>query len=221
MSLEPLDPLVLLPGQQVIIYGERLVTPEKTRNRIVVKNTGVVIPPPPMGKNLIANGRIEDAAGNASLVGWSQSPAWFNSHAPRPDSPSQTHFIQADRDFRPGVVNVWQGGNPSSAYIETCTPGDLPEHAGLALRWEVAHHMVTGDAIWELDGRSDADAPWQASGTVSITEGVPGDKHVKVVNYTNTVNTPGGFRQYRLRAAVTLADNRDGVIFGDVVLAIA
>lgn len=177
--------------------------------------------PPPSGDNRIPNGRLEDAGGNASLLGWLQEPTkvWMNTHAPRPGC--EGHFIQADRDFPPPAGgNVWKGGNPSSATIETFTAEDLPAHSEVWLSWICAHHMVAGSAVWELSGRVDSDAPWSAPDVFDITAGVPGTKICAAVGPVKILVPAGGFRQYRLRAAVTLASNADGVIFGDVKLTV-
>lgn len=193
-----------------------------TRAGITVASVPITEPPKPPGEpggdNLIVNGKFQDASGAASLAGWDQDKDWFDTHEPRPDCLGTRH-AQADRDFGPGVVNAWEGGNPSTASIWTETEEDLPEHSEVWLSWVCAHHMVKGSAVWELDGRSGPDEDWMPFTSYGIVFGVPGDKSCRAVPpRLATVNKPGGFRQYRLRATVTLADNRDGCIFGDVRL---
>lgn len=220
------------PGEEVEITGTNLILPDIARNKIVVRSKvkpGVPPPPdpdpepipPPSGENRIANGRLEDAQGNASLDWWFQEPGqvWFNTHSPRPGCVG--HFIQGDRDFPPPAGgNVWRGGNPSSATIETFTAADLPQHSEVYLSWSCAHHITTGSAVWQLEGRQLPAADFSDLGEFSIVAGVPGTKVCKVVSAPKIVVPAGGFRQYRLRAAVTLASDGDGVIFGDVKLTV-
>ena len=221
--------IVLIPGEKVIIttLGDvgRLAVPVKTRKRVEVVDTSVPQPPDPdpdpipSGENRIPNGKLEDAQGNASLAGWVQVPGkeWFNTHAPRPGCDG--HFVQGDRDFPPPAGgNVWKGGNPSTATIETFTAADLPQHSEVYLSWTCAHHMQVGTALWQLDGRNGADTDFSAVGVFSIVEGVPGTKICMAVGPKLVQVPAGGYREYRLRATVTLASDADGVIFGDIKL---
>lgn len=223
--------IVLNPQEKVTIktLGDagRLVVTLKSRKVIEIVNSTEPVPgggtPPPSGANLILNGCIKDASGAPSLEYWEQEPGkvWFNTHTVRPDSPSGCPAIQGDTDEN--APGPWPKTFPSTAWIETVTAGNQPSHSALKLGWETAHHMIRGTALWHVFARNAETDPWTAIGVLSIVEGVPGDKSSNTVAPKTIAVPPGGFRQYKLRALVTLADplGRDGVIFTAINLTLA
>ena len=229
-----MDPIVLGDNEEIEIYGDRLTVPEKSRSRILIRNVVKGAPPPPPvepppdpdpepipdAENRIINGKLMNEQGQGSLEGWLQEEdkVWFNTHTPLFEC-NKTYLIQGDRDFPPPAGgNVWKGGNPSTATIWTLTRDNLPQHTQVNLSWVCAHHMFTGIAWWDLFGRNSAAEEWTALGTFNIVEGVPLDKTCNQVGPHAIPVPAGGFRQYRLLAEVTLASDRDGVVFGDIRL---
>lgn len=166
-------------------------------------------PPPPSGGN-----QLPGLTGADCVTKAVQSPAYFNIHAPRPELPG-VYLVQADTSD-PFAPSPWPSQFPSSAWIQVETAFGLPAHSSVQLKWPVAHHMELGRGDWRLEGRNDPGAAYDVivADQVSITAGTPGDKRIRFPSPFTIAVSGGGFKQYRVRATVTLGKEGDAMIFG-------
>jgi hypothetical protein len=181
----------------------------------------------PIG-DLLANGRMQDAQGFPSFAGWEQDPAyWCNwltnptncgLHRPLPHSPSQTWYLQADRDFQ--TLSPWPDGCCPEARAWTDVTG-VPPHSFLAFGWEEIHHLREGNfelRVYGIDENGDLveiffqDGP--RSPVISTKQDPPGV-------YLEGIPIPvGGYSGYRVEVYARLAADSDGILVGDFKLLI-
>ena len=195
--------------------------------------TGATIDPVPVPStaplaDLLANGRMQDSAGSPSFAGWEQdetfwcdwsiNPTNCGLHHPLAQSPSQTWYLQADRDNQ--TVSPWPAGCCPEARAWTDVTG-VPPHSFLAFGWEEIHHLREGNfelRVYGIDANGDLveiffqDGP--RSPVISTKQDPPGV-------YLEGIPIPvGGYSGYRVEVYARLVANSDGILVGDFKLLI-
>lgn len=197
---------------------EPTITPEPTDVPVQIEDL--------TGRNLLLNGRLQDANGNPNFTGWEQDPAYWcdwqintrncGLHGPLPQSPSQTWSLQADRDYKNS--DTWPAGCCPAARAWTIA-SNVPPHNRLFFGWEEIHHLNGSVMELRVYGIESNGSLVEIFLQVGPRSPVIKTKQDPVGVFLVEIPIPeGGYGAYQVEVYVRLEGEFDGVLIGDFKL---